>query len=204
MQSHTITPVHTPVPPRREAILNVATRLFSEHGMQAVSTRQIAAAVGISQPSLYAHFPTKQALVSEVCVRAFQGLADRMQNISTDLAGDDRLRAMGHAYLEFGLNEPDAYRIAFMLDEPKRAGVEFPGPALGAGIACYTHHHRAIAEERGAGLSDHEVDVLAQSIWACLHGLVSLMIAKPEFPWVDRQELIDRHIDWILAASKLG
>ncbi len=47
------------------------------HGMQAVTTRQIAAAVGVSQPSLYAFFPNKQALEAEVCTRAFEELTSR-------------------------------------------------------------------------------------------------------------------------------
>ena len=63
---------------RREQILDQALALISEQGVHAVSTRKIAAAVGITQPSLYAFFPTRQALVAEVSRRAFSALSARM------------------------------------------------------------------------------------------------------------------------------
>lgn len=34
----------------------------------------------------------------------------------------------------------------------------------------------------------------AQVLWAGLHGLVALLIARPEFPWVDREKLIATHV----------
>jgi AcrR family transcriptional regulator len=51
----------------RERILIEASRLFSTHGYHATSTRQIAAAVGISQPSLFFHFPAKRSILDELC-----------------------------------------------------------------------------------------------------------------------------------------
>ena len=51
----------------------------------------------------------------------------------------------------------------------------------------------------GAGLSEVELDCIAQSKWASLHGLVSLLIARPTFPWVDRETLIRTHIESLLA-----
>jgi hypothetical protein len=38
---------------------------------------------------------------------------------------------------------------------------------------------------------------LTQSIWAGLHGLVSLLIARPDFPWVERETLIARHLEML-------
>jgi AcrR family transcriptional regulator len=40
-------------------ILQAAHRPFMEQGYRAVSTRQIAAACGITQPALYRHFATQ-------------------------------------------------------------------------------------------------------------------------------------------------
>jgi hypothetical protein len=38
-------------------------------------------------------------------------------------------------------------------------------------------------------------------IWAHVHGLTSLLIARPEFPWVDREALIEAHIRWVPDAA---
>ena len=63
---------------RREEILDAALTLFSERGVHAVSTRQIAELAGISQPALYAYFTTKDDMAAELCVRAFATLIERM------------------------------------------------------------------------------------------------------------------------------
>ena len=49
--------------PRRELILLHAARLFAVRGYHGTSTREIAAAVGVRQPSLFHHFPSKLAIV---------------------------------------------------------------------------------------------------------------------------------------------
>ncbi len=46
----------------RRLILQMAQQLFMEHGYRAVSTRQIAASCGLTQPALYHHFKDKQEL----------------------------------------------------------------------------------------------------------------------------------------------
>ena len=63
---------------RREEILAAALKLFTEFGLYAVSTRQIAQAVGISQPTLYAYFPTKDDIGRELHGRAFALLAQSL------------------------------------------------------------------------------------------------------------------------------
>jgi AcrR family transcriptional regulator len=183
---------------RREEILDHALKLFSEYGVQTVTTRQIAAAVGISQPSLYAYFPTKQALVEEVSARAFQALSSRMQQVSHALRGVRRIEALARVYIEFGLEQPDAYRVAFML-EPTRLGEPCrPDPILKAGLGAFDGLRQAMAAELGEGRTDEQINLLAQSFWAATHGLVSLLIARPNFPWCDRIMLIEFHLGQIL------
>lgn len=54
------------LPSNRERILVEAARLFARRGYHATTTRQIAQAVGIRQPSLFHHFPSKRAIVQEI------------------------------------------------------------------------------------------------------------------------------------------
>lgn len=51
---------------RREEILAVSLDLFSTHGFEATSIRQIASRVGISDPALYSHFKSKQEILEEL------------------------------------------------------------------------------------------------------------------------------------------
>ena len=55
-----------PEPPMRERIVEAAARLFSERGYAGTSVREIAAALGVSNPSLYHHFNSKADLLAAV------------------------------------------------------------------------------------------------------------------------------------------
>ncbi len=57
-----------PEGPVRDAILSAARALFREQGFAATSTRQIAARVGLRQPSLFHYFPTKEAILRELAL----------------------------------------------------------------------------------------------------------------------------------------
>lgn len=188
-------------PERRQEILAHALTLFSEHGAHRVSTRQIAAAVGISQPSLYAYFPTKQAIVDEVCEHAFSRLTARMQAVLHPGHGPEVMPDLARVYIDFGLSEPDAYRVAFMIEATHEIAGEEPDPALKAGLKSFAVCRGAIAQAYGAGLPEAEIDILAQSIWASLHGLVSLLIARPSFPWGDKARLVETHIERLLVSA---
>lgn len=180
---------------RREQILGVALRLFAQHGMAQVTTRQIAQAVGISQPSLYAHFRSADDIAKELCVAAFAELNTRLAQVLAQPGSlQERLHLAGRAYIEFGLDQPDMYRIAFMLETAKPCQSDEPqtDPGLMEGIKVFDLIRRVVAEMRG--VDDERSYICAQAIWAHVHGLVSLLIARPEFPWSDRDALIDAHL----------
>src|SRR5918997_6050398 len=51
---------------RKASIVQAACRLFSEKGFRGVTTRELAAAVGVTEPVLYEHFRTKRDLYSAI------------------------------------------------------------------------------------------------------------------------------------------
>ena len=192
---------------RREEILAAALRLFGERGVLAVSTRDIAAAVRISQPALYAHFRSRDEILAELCERAFQALARRMDALPVDAVRDRAtFLDMCRIYIDFGLEQPDAYRVAFML-EKQRAGAGALDPRiLAAGVDTFGDFQARVTRLVSAGLTrPGEARLLTQSLWAGLHGLVSLLLARREFPWVDVETLVTRHLellaDGVLAAD---
>jgi TetR/AcrR family transcriptional regulator len=70
-----ITPQRTPQGAQTaERILDAAELLFSERGFEGTGLREVARAAGIRAPSLYNHFPNKEALYAAVLERAFQPL----------------------------------------------------------------------------------------------------------------------------------
>lgn len=184
--------VEQPVGTRREQILHTALDLFGAHGIEHVTTRQIARAVGISQPSLYAHFGSLDEIAVELCCRAFDLLYDRARTAAEGTAdAERRLYDIGREYIRFGLEHSAAYRVAFMI-EPINQTPEQKARVMAAGHRAFSVLLDACAAVRG--IDDVETHALAQSMWASVHGLVALLLVREAFPWVDRERLIEMHL----------
>lgn len=93
---------------RREQILAVAAQLFARHGFHGVSIADLGAAVGVSGPALYRHFPGKDALLEEMLVGISEYLlaGGRERAAASD---DPRavLAALVDFQVEFALREPE-------------------------------------------------------------------------------------------------
>ncbi|HHI76078.1 MAG TPA: TetR/AcrR family transcriptional regulator [Gammaproteobacteria bacterium] len=88
-----------PAPPEdtKGRLLATAIDLFSEKGYNGVSVRDIAAAVGLSAPALYNHFPNKKALYQAAVAAAFEGPAQRLlADLQADTPAPERLRRFLH------------------------------------------------------------------------------------------------------------
>ncbi|UAL11456.1 TetR/AcrR family transcriptional regulator [Caulobacter segnis] len=183
---------------RREEILDAAQSLFAQKGVHAVSTRQIAEIAGISQPALYAYFATKDDIAAELCVRAFAILGQRMADARVDYTPTpEAFERCLRVYIDFGLDHPDAYRVAFMLEKSVDGSfLEKTGdrPMI-AGKQVFHVFVEMVGELHARGqMAGDDVMAATQALWAGLHGLVSLLIARPEFPWVEREQLIATHV----------
>lgn len=181
---------------RREEILAAALRLIGERGVHGVSTRQIAEAVGISQPSLYAYFPSRDAIVEELHDRAFVLLVQALDRF-VPTPGRPLEQAVEYlrVYVDFGLSNPDAYRVAFMIEGAAKLKPPTDEPTLKPALQAFNSLRGAIwALHLNGRVRDEDPEVISQSLWAGVHGLVSLLIARPMFPWADREALIRTHL----------
>lgn len=99
---------------RRHSIVHAAAALFAERGFAAVSLEEIGAAVGISGPGLYRHFPSKQALLAAVLTEASEGLLSGSRHVLADarsghgsLEDGEALRALIRFHVNFALGNAD-------------------------------------------------------------------------------------------------
>lgn len=88
--------------------------------------------------------------------------------------------------------------MTFTIETPEEALRPASDPTLDTGLKVFAGHRDGVALALGVGLDPKTVDLLAQSLWTSLHGLVSLLIARPAFPWADRERLIESHIRRLL------
>jgi AcrR family transcriptional regulator len=98
---------------RREEILAVAIRHFAIGGLHGTSTDAIAREAGISQPYLFRLFRTKKELFLACVDRANERVRDAFRRAAADAGDEDRLKAMGHAYVEELL--PDRHAILMQM-----------------------------------------------------------------------------------------
>ncbi|KRB40961.1 TetR/AcrR family transcriptional regulator [Phenylobacterium sp. Root700] len=185
---------------RREEILVATFRLLGEFGTGAVSTRMIAQASGISQPTLYAYFSSKEDIVAALHARALRALSDQMR-FTSELAHPslaDLQRSL-RAFVDVGLQNPDFYRLAFMPELPHGREAAEDGTSTDLGD-CYLRLLGLVETLHGQGLLVQAGPTyVAQSLFAGVHGLVSLMIARPAFGAGDRERLIAAHLRMLTA-----
>lgn len=106
------TPLLPPVGARREQLLGAAARLMADRGYHGVSINDIGAAAGVSGPAVYKHFPSKQAILTELLV----GISERLLAEGTSRAAaaadpDEALDALVRWHVSFALGYPELIRI---------------------------------------------------------------------------------------------
>ncbi|MGP4000966.1 SACE_7040 family transcriptional regulator [Streptomyces sp. 8N706] len=97
----------TAAPTRRDQILKEAARLFAERGFHGVGVDEIGAAVGISGPGLYRHFPGKDAMLAELLVGISGRLLAGGKRRVMETAGPPEavLDALIEGHIDFALDD---------------------------------------------------------------------------------------------------
>jgi len=165
----------------RKALIEAALELSAEGRGWEFSLREVARRAGVSHNAPYNHFAHKRELMSAAAVAGHELLRGEL-NESAAKFKDPRkaLRAMGSAYLRFGLTNPALYRLMF---SAAISGPDWkPESVVDCGVAT-----RALLEDvllRGARSGvfstaltrNSEVQVTALSMWAAVHGFTTLAI----------------------------
>ncbi len=175
----------------RAEILEASRTIFVRDGYENFSMRVLAQQVGYTVAATYKHFKNKGEIFSQLAEQSFAALMQSANQVK-DLKGEDpvdRLKRGMHAYVKFGLQNPDDYRIAFLVHQPGEKKPPTPKAAY-AGLASRVQ--KCIEAGR---FKSGDADLMAQSLWAASHGITSLLIQKPQFPWVARNKLISQVID---------
>ena len=167
----------------------------------AVSIRAVADSVGVTPPSIYRHFPDKTSLLVAVCLRSFDSFAEVMRDASDPDDPLESLRALARAYVRYGLEHPEHYRIMFMdrLDlSAEQYAAELMSESSSFGVLIETVRSlkaSGILRPELVEMDDFHLGVL---LWSSVHGLTSLFVAKPNLPWADQEALVDGACDLIL------
>jgi AcrR family transcriptional regulator len=183
----------------RDDIIEAASRLLADPASAPLTLRAVAREVGVAATSVYLHFADIQSLVLAVADRRFGELV-QLQNLAMDLAAStprERVLAGCMAYCEFGLANPGHYQVMFVSQNVSSAGSavdQMPG------YKVFRQLIDAVADCLAPG-SDDAAFATATMIWQQLHGIVSLRISRPRFPWPPLSTAVTEAVDRLLLGA---
>ncbi len=191
---------------RRGEVLAAAKRLFAEDGYESATMRRIAAAVGVSGAALYVYFPDKEAILFAIAEETFAELLAALE-ASQRVTGDplQRFRAGLMTYIAFGRARPDEYRLTF---QRKMITASTPGRHCGeleAADRSFGILERGLAELMDAGIFQRRASVVvAEALWACLHGVTALLLDHGDQLETDADALAATVVDTAIRGLMTG
>lgn len=181
----------------REEILEAAEALLLETGSEdEVSVRAVADRVGVTPPSIYRHFVDKNTLLFEVCERQFDRFHEYLEAKRSGHADPvEALKATGRAYIEYGLTYPEHYRIMFM-GRSDLTPQQYEDHVL-ADQECFMALVGSVQACVDAGRIHRDAFEAAVLLWTVTHGVTSLLVAKPNFPWPPVDRLVQQVLEMV-------
>ena len=182
----------------RQEVKQAALRQLAESGPAGVSVSAIGKQLGVSGPALYRYFASRDELLTELVIDAYDDLADALRAAvrAPDREPQARFEALVRAYRSWALAQPHRYRLLFgpplpgydahaqrlvtaaqavmdlLLEALRDLGDRTAAPPsqpLGSQLSAWAHRH---------GLDiDPAIALRGVLIWSRMHGLVSLEIA---------------------------
>ena len=183
----------------RREVKEAALDQLAQAGPAGVSISAIGKQLGVSGPALYRYFASRDELLTELVIDAYDDLADALAAATGRVPGSDpraRLDGLARAYRSWALDQPHRYRLLFgpplpgydaharrLVDAAQRAmnqlldilrdfddsALESPAEPLASQLAAWAQPH-------DPGINPATA-LRAVLIWSRLHGIVSLEIA---------------------------
>jgi len=178
----------------RHAIVQTAWALSRELGLAGWSIRDLARRSGITTPTVYAYFESKNAIYDTMFGQAATEFADRQAESYDDADPRGRLLASTHRFFEFCSNDPPRYQLLFQRTLP---GFEPSAPSYEPAV-------RALAKAGEMLAACGVTDARHLDLWTGLiRGLVDQQLSND--PGGDRWErLLGECVDMFLAHCALS
>jgi AcrR family transcriptional regulator len=177
-----------------DRILKKALELFSEKGYDATSVREICEAAGITKPTLYYFYGSKEGVyraIVEGALARFQ--ADLIRALERDGSLRDRLVRMARSYVEATRREPDLARfvLALIHNSPRSApATDLVSFYQGILDALARALDAAIASgELRPGRTDVRLLVFMGALSEAMHG--HLLVGQPDLTPALAETLVD-------------
>ena len=162
-----------------------AAELIYEEGYQGFSMRKLAKRLGIAAKTIYNYYHSQDEIYLSILTQGFEQLyAECLAAQQSDPDPFEQLKAMVHAYLAFGLENPNLYNLMFTWVVPKFndyvdtelesvARIELEAALKSPLLLIESIKAYAVASKAKNALSDDEARIIMIQFWTQAHGYVS-------------------------------
>jgi len=159
----------------RQEILEAAMDLYTKHGIEKTSIRNIAEQIGYSPGAVYSYFKNKAEIMFSLHIKGFMELKRLFQVLRSVPDPIARLKAMGRQYIQFSQNYPTLYDLMFVSAYPMDHLENGSDENWKQGEATFVELRQAVADciEQGR-FNGHHTEPLSFLIWSMVHGMVTL------------------------------
>jgi AcrR family transcriptional regulator len=165
---------------RRAQIISAARRIAELEGWPSVTVRRLSDETSYSQPVLYAHFGSREGILTAVAIEGFQEIGLALEKARKRVKHGNTVESVAAAYLEFAASSPALYEVMFSLNLSVPFGDAATSPELRFAFSQLL--------ELFPGQSS-KAEVLAELFWASLHGMAELTRTK-RFPRSRQKERV--------------
>lgn len=158
------------------ALKEAALEVIERDGLAALTLRGIAQHVGVTQPALYRHYASKDALIAAIATDGFNLLADRFDAVPSGGSAADHLAELGVAYVAFALDHRDYFATMYGAHVERLDDDDLHA----AGSRSFRALTDAVARSAAAGATGADLDELglARAAWSLVHGIATLTMEK--------------------------
>ncbi len=164
-----------------------------------LSIRAVTRAAGTAPQSFYLQFASLDELLYAVYALEFEDLRQVMAR-AADSAPEPaaRLRAVCDAYCAYAQAHPGRYRA--LTGVRGQAHPEWDGGPL-PGAPAFAVLRDTVAGALAARHNPADAFLIASTLWACLHGIITLQADRPAFPWPPQADMIAALLDHMLVTQ---
>jgi AcrR family transcriptional regulator len=157
---------------RRAQILSAARRIAELEGWSNVTVRRLSGEISYSQPVLYAHFGSREGILTAVAIEGFEEMGMALEKARKRIRRGNTVESVATAYLEFAASSPAMYEVMFSLG----LSVPFDDAATPPELRFAFSQILELFQGQSS-----KPEVLSELFWASLHGIAELTRTK-RFP----------------------
>jgi AcrR family transcriptional regulator len=187
----------------RQRVLDAAEQLFVTEGYQNVSMRKIAETIEYSPTTIYRLFRNKADIMNHLLARGYRGVYQRYEEILARRPASplETLNLIITEYVTYALDNPNHYELWFRTGRIRLIDHQLRIRHGDWSHRVYQVWLERIDECKAEGLlPDRETLILFQLIWGIVHGMISLRIHHPRFPWLP----IEQHVEELHSLIRRG